>query len=168
MRMKRSVKAVILILAGAGAMLFAGARLPRANGAEDREARAAAFGWMSGDWEMTANGMHIEEHWTRPEGGTLIGMGRTVRGGKTVEFEYLRIEERPDGVYYVAHPFARPGTDFKLMRFDGSEAVFENPQHDFPTRVIYRKNADGSLSARIEGARGGKPASQDFPYHRMK
>jgi hypothetical protein len=166
MRVKRSVKAAILAVFAV--VLFSGARLDPAGAAATPEERAASFGWMTGDWEMTANGMHIEEHWTRAEGGTLIGMGRAVRGGKTVEFEYLRIEERPDGVYYVAHPLARPGTDFKLARFDGAEAVFENPQHDFPTRVIYRKNADGSLFARIEGTRRGQPASEDFPYQRMK
>ena len=56
----------------------------------------------------------------------MLGMSRTVAGDKTVEFEYLRIEQRADGIYYVAHPKARcPGTDFKLMRaslYQGSSA----------------------------------------------
>jgi Domain of unknown function (DUF6265) len=72
--------------------------------------------------------------------------------GKSVFFEYLRIESRGSDIYYVAHPKARtPGTDFKLTRLTRQEAVFENPAHDFPKRIIYRKSGDGKLSARIEG-----------------
>ena len=46
------------------------------------------------------------------------------------------------------------------------QAVFENPNHDFPRRVSYRLNADGSLTARIEGTRGGKPASKEWTWRR--
>ena len=97
----------------------------------------------------------------------MIGMSRTIAGGKTVEFEYLRIEQRPDGIFYVAHPKARcPGTDFKLTRLSGEEAVFENPQHDFPKRITYRKTADGSLMASIDGGEGTKAMS--FSFQKMK
>ena len=124
--------------------------------------------WMAGSWEMTTEKSRTEEHWTTVDGGTLLGMSRTVAGGKTVFFEYLRVEARPDGIYYVAHPKARPGTDFKLVRCEGEEAVFENAEHDFPQRIIYRKKPDGSLHARIEGPREGKIVGQDYPYKPIK
>jgi len=44
------------------------------------------------------------------------------------------------------------------------EVVFENPQHDFPTRIIYRRNPDGSLLAAIEGDRGGQTKRIEYPY----
>jgi len=124
----------------------------------------ADLGWITGDWQTAPGGRaQIEEHWTKPDGGSMIGMGRTVAGGKTVEFEYLRIEQRVDAIYYVAHPKARcPGTDFKLTRRTAGEAVFENPQHDFPKRIMYRKNPDGSLTASIDGGEGTK--SQSFAF----
>ena len=100
-------------------------------------------------------------------GASMMGMSRTVAGDKTVEFEYLRIEQRADGIYYVAHPKARcPGTDFKLMRASATEAVFENPQHDFPKRIIYRKGADDSLTASIDGGEGTK--AMTYAFRRMK
>jgi hypothetical protein len=96
----------------------------------------------------------------------MMGVSRTVAGDKTVEFEYLRLEQRADGVYYVAHPKARcPGTDFKLTRASATEAVFENPQHDFPKRIIYRKTADDSLTATIDAGEGSKAMS--FAYKRV-
>ena len=124
--------------------------------------------WISGAWQTEASGRRqIEEHWTSVAGQSMLGMSRTVAGDKTVEFEYLRIEQRADGVYYVAHPKARcPGTDFKLTRASATEAVFENPQHDFPKRVIYRKSGDDSLTASIDGGEGTKAMS--FSYKRIK
>jgi hypothetical protein len=121
--------------------------------------------WISGDWETAPGRSQIDEHWTKVAGNSLIGMSRTVAGGKTVFFEYLRIEARGGDIYYVAHPKARtPGTDFKLARLTGQEAVFENPAHDFPKRIIYRKNVDGTLTARIEGDGTEKEKPQDFQY----
>jgi len=124
--------------------------------------------WISGDWETTSGPLQIEEHWTRVAGGSMIGMGRTVAKGRTVFFEYLRIESRADGIYYVAHPKARPGTDFKLVRVEGQSATFENLAHDFPKRLIYRKNADGSLTTRVEGDGTEKEKPEEFRLRPMK
>ena len=127
----------------------------------------ADISWISGDWQTAPGGRaQIEEHWTHVAGASMMGMSRTVAGEKTVEFEYLRIEQRADGIYYVAHPKARcPGTDFKLTRASATEAVFENPQHDFPKRIIYRKGED-SLTASIDGGEGTKAMS--FAFKRMR
>ena len=126
------------------------------------------LGWMSGDWQTPPGGRaQIEEHWTQPAGGSMLGLSRTVIGIRTLEFEYLRLEQRPDGIFYVAHPKARcPGTDFKLTSVTTSEAVFENPAHDFPKRIIYRKTALGGLVAIIDGGEGTK--SQSFTYVPMR
>jgi hypothetical protein len=124
--------------------------------------------WISGAWQTEPGGRRqIEEHWTAVAGASMLGMGRTVAGDKTVEFEYLRIEQRADGIYYVAHPKARcPGTDFKLTRASATEAVFENPQHDFPKRIIYRKTGNDSLTATTDGGEGTRAIS--FAYRRIK
>ena len=122
--------------------------------------------WISGDWQTAPGGRRqIEEHWTAAAGGSIMGVSRTIAGDKTVEFEYLRIEQRADAIYYVAHPKARcPGTDFKLTRATATEAVFENPQHDFPKRIIYRKTDDG-LTASIDAGEGTKGMS--FVFKKM-
>ena len=128
----------------------------------------ADISWIAGDWQTAAGGRaQIEEHWTAVAGASMMAVSRTVAGDKTVEFEYLRIEQRADGIYYVAHPKGRcPGTDFKLTRASATEAVFENPQHDFPKRIIYRKGADDSLIASIDAGDGSKAMS--YSFRRMK
>ena len=134
------------------------------NVGQERSFTLSDLSWMAGRWQTAAGGrVRIEEHWMSPAGSSMLGMSRTVAGDKTVEFEYIRLEQRSDGVYYVAHPKARcPGTDFKLTGLTGVQAVFENPTHDFPKRVIYQKGSDGSLTASIDGGAGTK--SIKFAY----
>ena len=133
-----------------------------------QSATITELAWISGDWQTAPGGRRqIEEHWTGVAGGTMMGMSRTAVGDKTAEFEYLRIEQRADGIYYVAHPKARcPATDFKLTKASATEAVFENPQHDFPKRIIYRKTGADSLTASIDGGEGSK--AMTFSFTRMK
>ena len=98
----------------------------------------------------------------------MLGVSRTLAGDKTVSFEFMRIEERADGIYYVAQPHGRTGVDFKLVSDKEHEAVFENPGNtDHLKHIIYRKNADGSMTARIEGEDNGKPFAEDYPYSPM-
>jgi hypothetical protein len=136
--------------------------------ASSQTARLTDLAWISGAWHTEPGGRRqIEEHWTAVAGASMVGMGRTVAGDKTVEFEYLRIEQRADGIYYVAHPKARcPGTDFKLTRASATEAVFENPQHDFPKRIIYRKTGTDSMTATTDGGEGTRAIS--VAYRRIK
>ena len=124
--------------------------------------------WISGDWQSPPGGRaQTEEHWTLPAGGSMLGMSRTVAGARTAEFEFLRIEQRDDGIYYVAQPKGRcPATDFKLTRVTAEEAVFENPTHDFPKRIIYRKPDGDTLTAIIDAGEGTKQMT--FPFRRMK
>ena len=161
----RQVKS--LLVAVLTRIAFGTLLLPFAFGSTVEQEQKISIGelsWITGQWVRTSERVQGEELWTDVAGGTMLGVSRTVAARKTVEFEFLRIEERSDGIYYVAHPQARPGTDFKLVRTRGQEAVFENLEHDFPQRIIYRRNQDGSLTVRIEGDRGGRIVGMDFHF----
>ena len=123
--------------------------------------------WMAGDWQTDPNGrVTSDEHWARPAGGIMIGMSRTVAGNKLASFEFLRIEKRGEEIFYVASVRGRcPATDFKLTRVNGQEAIFENPEHDFPKRIIYRKKSAQELTASVDGGEGTK--SETFVFHLM-
>ena len=127
------------------------------------------FAWLAGCWEANLNGREINEQWMKPSGQTMLGMARTVANGKTVEYEFVQIRAEADGeIYYVAKPSGQPEASFKLIKFQNREATFENPEHNFPQRIIYRLEPDGSLFARIEGTSKGKPRAVDYPMKRGK
>jgi len=99
----------------------------------------------------------------------MLGNSRAIRHGKMTEFEFLRIEARSDGVFYMPQPGGKPAVDFKFTPTTKDEAVFVNPGHaDHLKRIIYRRNADGTLMARIEGESNGKSFAQDWHYHPQK
>jgi hypothetical protein len=107
--------------------------------------------FISGDWEMKTDTGRTQENWTHPDGGSMLGTGRVIRDEKMVFFEFLRIETRNDNLFYVAQPGGGSGTVFRLTSLEKKTAVFENPKHDFPKKITYRLEEDGSLLARIEG-----------------
>jgi hypothetical protein len=124
--------------------------------------------WLAGCWTMTRGPEVVEEHWMRPSGGTMLGMGRTVRAGKTTEFEYVQIREDSGRLVYDARPSGQAPAVFPLLKIGDSEVVFEDQAHDFPQRVIYRRNADGTVAARIEGSKNGQVRGIDFPYQKCR
>ncbi|HEY7413241.1 MAG TPA: DUF6265 family protein [Vicinamibacteria bacterium] len=123
--------------------------------------------WIAGTWEGTADGMAMEEHWLEPSGGTMLGLHRDVAGGRTVSFEFLRIEAGPDGVAYVAQPGGRPPTRFALVERGKDRVVFANPAHDFPQRILYWRDAAG-LHARVEGKEKGVDQAMEWTWRKAR
>ena len=130
--------------------------------------RVTDLAWIAGHWQGTKGKSQIEEHWLPPSGGAMLAVSRTLVENRMTAFEFLRIEERDDVIYYVAQPQGRPPTDFRLIRISAREAIFENAQHDFPQRIIYRLEGEDELVARIEGPRNGKTVGVDFRYRRTR
>jgi len=123
--------------------------------------------WLAGCWQHTQRDAGSVEQWTAPAGGLMLGMGRLVKNGRVVEFEFMQIRADADGqLSFIAQPQGRPPTAFKLLRQSDTEVVFENPAHDFPQRVRYRREAADQLVARIEGLRNGQERGIDFPMQR--
>jgi hypothetical protein len=128
-----------------------------------------SLAWLAGCWAALDGEPGSGEQWTAPAGGTLLGVSRTVAGGRTVAHEFLQIREvAPGKLAYVAQPSGQAAaTVFPLLRSGPREVVFENPDHDFPQRILYRLDGEGVLRARIEGLDGGKLQGVDFPMRRV-
>ena len=90
-----------------------------------------------------------------PRGGTMIGTGRTVRNGTLVEYELVVLREQGTQLAYEAHPSGQPSAVFLSRMVNQTEVLFENPQHDFPQRIGYRRDAPDVLHAWIEGTLNG-------------
>ena len=144
-------------------VLALGLLVPAATPSSD----AASLSWLSGRWAGFQDGTEMEEMWTTAKGGSLLGLHRDVKNGRTVSFEFLRIEAAPEGLTYFASPQGRPATPFRAVENGKGRVVFENSEHDFPTRILYWLGEDGKLHARIEGTLGGQPASEEWTWSRQ-
>ena len=120
--------------------------------------------WLEGDWVgKKSTGSSIEERWCSPLGGAMLATSRTVNmNGKMVAFEYLRIVEREGGLIYIAQPGGKTPTEFVLSELGSNRAVFENPRHDYPKRIVYELSAEGGLTATVGQAKGGTPQRLEF------
>lgn len=137
-----------------------------AGGGDDPVARMK---WLTGCWASVNGEPGSGEQWMAPAGRSMFGMSRTVRGGATVAFEFMRIAEDESGkVIFVALPSGQPPVTFELLSLSDDEVVFENPEHDFPQRVLYRLKSRNLLSGRIEGTVNGAARSIDFPMKRTE
>ncbi|HBY64385.1 MAG TPA: hypothetical protein DEH78_31580 [Solibacterales bacterium] len=128
----------------------------------------ASMNWLAGCWEGGNERRQIAEVWMRPGGGTMLGVGRTVAGGKTVSSEFLRIDEKDGVLVYTALVGAQKPVPFKAVKTGPGEIVFENPEHDFPQRIVYKLGEGGKLGARIEGNVNGKLRQVDYSMQRAK
>ncbi|MFN6964882.1 MAG: DUF6265 family protein [Pyrinomonadaceae bacterium] len=120
--------------------------------------------WLAGCWEQYdhAKRSRVSENWMKPDGGLMLGTARSVRNGAVVNFEFMRIEKRREGTFYVAKTSQnKDEIAFRLVSRARLEATFENPAHDFPQRITYRLDGD-ILRARVEGLNKDKPSALNY------
>lgn len=130
-----------------------------------------SLSWLAGCWLGAVNGREFREQWMPLRGDLMLGIGQTVFKGKTQNFEYLRLEPRADGVYYVALPGDQREAAFRLVSttVDDLDTIFTfaNAGHDFPQRIIYRRGTKGWLYATIEGKQKGEDQRVIYPMQRI-
>ena len=122
------------------------------------QAKVSQLDWLGGTWVGTTPTTIFEERWTPPGGGSILAINRTIRQGVMTAFEFLCVVERNGGLVYQAMPNGRmPATDFTLTKMDGKSLTFENPAHDFPKKIEYRLDEEGTLHATASGTEKEKP-----------
>ena len=128
----------------------------------------ARVSWLAGCWNSETAEAGTAEHWMPPAGGTMFAVARTVKDGKTVQYEFMRVYEGPQGkLLFVALPSGKQEGTFTQLRLSDTEVVFENLDHDFPQRVIYRADGSARLLASIEGLRNAVLRTVEYPMKRV-
>jgi hypothetical protein len=135
--------------------------------APERQASVAQLAWLAGCWAYEGAEPGSGETWMPPAGGVLLGVARTLQGGRVASYEFQRIVDAGEGeIEFVSQPSGGPEVRFRLKSLAANEAAFENLDNDFPQRVIYRLAQSGNISARIEGAKDGATRVIDLPMRR--
>lgn len=125
--------------------------------------------WLIGTWEAKLGDQVVYESWRAESTSKLRGLGFTISGTDTTISEKLLIEVSDSGLYYISDVAHNPApVYFKMAIQDSFRYSFENLDHDFPTRIIYRQISNDSLHARIEGKRKGKETGVDYLFKRIK
>jgi hypothetical protein len=122
--------------------------------------------WLAGCWVTLRGQATIEEQWMAPAGGTMLGMARTVKAGRLEDYELILLRAHDGRVDYEAHPMMQPTAVFTATVVSDTLLQFENPRHDFPRLIAYRRHGPDSLRARIAAGPAPGDAEVIFTYHR--
>lgn len=123
------------------------------------------FRWISGKWSGTVEGIQIVEHWVWNK-HRYEGAGYHLSGEDTIFKESLFLEKYASKTAYsVVFGDNGPYT-FGLKHNDGQVFVFQNPEHDFPSEVIYRLDSDSAITITLIG--NGDPVKEEQSYQLLR
>jgi hypothetical protein len=135
------------------------------SSAEEKKLKLEDLSWLSGCWK-TKQGTPGDsfEIWTKAVGNTMLGIGTDVKNGKVTSHEYMRIEALDNGdMVFTINSSDKSEKSFTLSSTNEHNLVFENPKYGFPEHVIYRRDKDGSLEARVDGTVNGEKRAKLLP-----
>ena len=99
--------------------------------------------WMAGCWETRSGDVWVEECWTSPRGGIMLGSGRSGKGEQLLNWEVMQIVRtatddptRSKLTFYGA-PSNKARTPFHWVASSDRDVTFLNAEHDFPQRIRY-------------------------------
>lgn len=139
------------------------------TGTEAQRPTAADFPklhWLEGTWtkKTPRPGRTGFERWERSPVIAMKGIGVTMKENDTLFQERLQLQVRDNALYYVADVAENKGPVwFKITRITADGFTCENPEHDFPKKIVYQRT-DEKLNVTISG--DGK--SVDFFFERKK
>ena len=127
--------------------------------------------FLLGEWQnITPEGI-LTEKWERQNDSVYAGSSYFVSGKDTSFSETIKVEQRGNQVFYTPTVHDQNGglpVEFKLSEASPTYLSFENPQHDFPSKITYTLVTKDSLVAEIFGNMNGKANTQQFPMKRLK
>jgi len=103
----------------------------------------------------------------------MVGVSHTVIQGRTQDFEYLRLELRPEGMRYVAVPSGQKEATFRYEGATHDEInpadifTFANTVDAYPQRIVYRHGSEGWLYAQVEGTINGAARNVTYPMRHV-
>jgi len=127
--------------------------------------------WLIGEWQhKTARGI-LYERWKQTNDSLLSGKSFFLRDKDTVVLETIALKQDRQGLWYI--PTVRNQNDgkavpFRLTEVTASRMVFENPEHDFPQKIMYNRISADSLVAEISGTINGTMKQQRFPMRKSR
>ncbi|MBC9910146.1 DUF6265 family protein [Chitinophaga varians] len=91
------------------------------------------------------------ERWERLSPSSLKGIGVTMKGKDTLFVEGLQLQTKENALYYVADVAENKGLVwFKITAIDAEGFTCEDPEHDFPKKIVYARTGD-QLKVTISG-----------------
>lgn len=124
------------------------------------QAQKVNLDFLEGTWKVTDK--EVYERWTKLGDKTFKGEGFMLKDGNKKVAEILDINDQSGKLTYYATVMGQNDNmpiAFKYNKTEKDVFSFENPNHDFPKKIVYKKISDSELFITVIG----KPGEQfDF------
>lgn len=123
----------------------------------------AALGFVAGCWRGDAGvDKTIEEQWTAADSDVMLATTRYLddHTARTRGWEFSRIVADSAGIALLPAPGGVQAGRFRLTSSAAGEARFEDPSHDYPKRIIYRRVDARRLVVRLDAGENDREARE--------
>ncbi|MEO8569118.1 MAG: DUF6265 family protein [Ginsengibacter sp.] len=131
-----------------------------------------SLNWLIGTWQMEKKNGLLTESWQQTNDSTFDESSYLQKtSGERKLLENVQIVFRENNLYYiptVSEQNNRQPVKFLITSSSNKMFIAENPEHDFPKRIVYEMISPDSLHARIDGGPSMPDKKSDFYYSRQK
>jgi hypothetical protein len=123
--------------------------------------------WIIGSWEQKLPDGVITETWKKENDSTYSGKSFfIVKEKDTTHLESIVLTQKGEDLLYI--PTVSGQNNNEPVRFTLTSEVentfsFENPAHDYPQKITYKKISDTNILATISGKQQGKVSEESYP-----
>ncbi|MHC5064464.1 MAG: DUF6265 family protein [Planctomycetota bacterium] len=130
----------------------------------------AEMSFLAGSWQGEAMGGEFHAYYSTPEGGKVLSYSELKHGDEVVFHEFEKFEEREDALVFCPFPGGKPAVELEMTEIDEAEkkVVFENPDKDFPTMMVYQRVADDRLVITLSDPHGESEKVEVFDLKRLQ
>jgi hypothetical protein len=163
--MKKSTGTILLIalICSANMLMFISCQ----NKSEKKFDKLEKMNWLLGNWKNEMAEGVLTETWNKENDSTFSGTTYFIINKKdTIHSEVIILTQINDELVYrptVKGQNNDEPVDFKLSSESENSFSFENPKHDYPQKIVYKKVNETSLVTTISGIQQGKQSSESYP-----
>ena len=128
-------------------------------------ATLAAMDWLAGDWSGPMWGGDFHAFYSTPEGGLILSHSRLLKEGRETFYEFEVFGPMDDEtVWLQPFPGGKKAVGFRLKDLDheARKATFEQPEKDYPTRIVYHRTAEDALVITLSDPHGDSDKTETF------
>lgn len=136
------------------------------NKSENKFDKIKKMDWLVGNWEQKLEDGTVTEIWKKENDSTFSGKSYFVKEEDTIHSEKIILSQQKDQLLYIPTVNGQNNDEpvtFTLSSETENVFTFENPAHDYPQKISYKKISDTSLVATISGKQQGKQSQESYP-----
>lgn len=118
--------------------------------------------WMIGKWENKSDEGNLLEIWKKKNDSLFIGESYFIKEKDTLHSEKMELQQKGENLIYVST--IKGQNEDKPITFNHNieiekQLVFENPNNEYPRKIVYKPIAKDRIFIEVSGMQQDKPSS---------